>query len=256
MSEPMYPAPPPPGGPPPTAPPPAGPPPTAPPPAARPGLPWENAKDLGSLVETTKLLITSPAQAYGMAKEKGDYASPILFAIVFGIFGAILGGLWNLIIGPKYYAFLLKLMPAEVRDQVAARMMSGGTNAAGLVVGIILTPIIFVIALFIGSAIVHLVLNLLGGTKESTAGFEGTFRVLSYAMVTELATILPLAGGLIGWIWALVLGTLGLSSLHRTSQGKALGAMLIPIAVCCCLVIVGVTMLAGAIGAVIGGMNQ
>ena len=81
MSEPM--TPPPPGStggsyspPPPPGPPAGGPP-------ARTGLPWELSKDLGSLMETAKLLVTAPGEAFARAREKGDYGSPLIFAIIF-----------------------------------------------------------------------------------------------------------------------------------------------------------------------------
>ena len=246
MSEPMYPAPPPPG-PPPSAPPPGG-----PPAADRPGLPWDRSKDLGALVETAKLLITSPAEAYAMAKEKGDYASPILFAVIFAVIGSIFSSLWQMVFGPATWMKYMSEMPPEMRE-----MMGGGAMGVGrLLLGIVLAPIIVIVVLFIWSGIVHLVLQLLGGLRESTAGFEGTFRALSYSLVVEVATIVPLIGGLIGGIWGIVLGMLGLVSLHRTTQGKALGAILIPIAVCCCLAIGLFAVMGAAIGAAISGMNN
>ena len=246
MSEPMYPAPPPPG------PPPAAPPPMGGPPASRPGLPWERSKDLGALVETAKLLITAPAQAYAMAKEKGDYASPLLFAVIFAVIGSIFSSLWQMIFGPANWMKYMSDVPPEMRE-----MMGGGAMGVGrLLVGIVLTPIIIIIALFIWSGIVHLVLSLLKALNDSTAGFEGTFRALAYSSVAQLATIVPLFGGLIGGIWGLVLGMFGLVALHRTTQGKALGGLLIPLAVCCCLGIALMVMMGAAIGAAISGMNN
>lgn len=249
MSEPLYPTPPPPAGPPPTMPPPGG------PPAGRGGLPWDHRKDLGALMETAKLLITSPGRAYAMAREKGDYGSPLLFAVVFFIIGAILNGLWQLVFGPQMWTRYMEDMPPEMRDMMGG-FGGGAAGAGGLVLGIVLAPIFGIIALFIWSGIVHLTLRLLGGLRDSTAGFEGTFRAVAYSTVAELAVIVPLLGGFIAAIWFLVLQMLGLAALHRTSQGKSLGALLIPAVVCCCIV-VGIAMAMGAaVGAALSGMGN
>jgi hypothetical protein len=246
MSEPLYPTPPPPGEP-PAAPPLGG------PPAARPGLPWDNRKDLGALVETVKLLVTSPGQAYAMTREKGDYGSPLIFAVIFFIFGAILSGLWQLAFGPAPWLEYIEQMPPEMREAMAG---AGTGGPVGLVVGIVLTPLIGIVALFIWSGIVHLVLQLLGGLRDSTAGFEGTFRAIAYSSVSQIAYLVPLVGPLLGVVWSIVLNVIGLSTLHRTSQGKALAAVLIPVLLCCCLIAAVFAMMGAAIGAALSGMGN
>lgn len=244
MSEPLSP-PPPPSGQPPTSPPPGG-----PPAGGRPGLPWELSKDFNALLETVKLLITAPGQAFARAREKGDYASPLLFAVIFYVIGAIFQQFWQLLFGPASWMQYMRDMPPEMREMMESFGATPGPMA--LVFGVILAPIIGIIVLFIVAGIVHLVLQLLGGLRDSTAGFEGTFRVISYGQIAQIATIVPIAGGLIAFVWAVVLYVLGLSSLHRCSQGKALAAVLIPIAVCCICIILAVVLFAGSMAAFIG----
>lgn len=247
MSEPLYPTPPPPPGEPPAAPPPGG------PPAARPGLPWDHRKDLGALVETVKLLVTSPGRAYAMAREKGDYGSPLLFAVIFFIVGGILNGLWQLAFGPAPWLEYMEQMPPEMREAMAGASAGGPVS---LVLGILLAPVIGIIALFIWSGIVHLVLQLLGGLRDSTAGFEGTFRAIAYSSVANVAYVVPLVGPILCALWTIVLDVIGLSTLHRTSKGKALAAVLIPVVVCCCILIAVIAMMGAAIGAALSGMGN
>ena len=60
---------------------------------------------------------------------------------------------------------------------------------------IILLPLFIVIGLFIGSAIVHLCLMIVGGANQS---FETTFRVLAFSHGSAgPLQIIPLCGGLI-----------------------------------------------------------
>lgn len=242
MSEPMSPAPPPPG------------PPTgggyAPPPTPqRIGLPWEQEKSLGTLIETAKLLIGSPKRAFAMMREKGDYGSPILFAIFFGIVGGVFTTVWGLLwmqlfpggMGSGSYEQDLSDMPPLMQTYMEAMMGFAETsNSPAFLVGRLLAmPILMPIVLLILSAIIHLGLRLVGGLRDSTAGFEGSFRVYAYAQIANLAAIVPLVGGLLTLVWGIILCVNGLSDVHRTSQGKAVVGALSPYILLCGCVCVG-----------------
>jgi hypothetical protein len=257
MSEPGYPPPPPPSEPPPPGDlyggPPPGPPGPPPGSAAVPPLPWEDRERIGffpALFETVKLFVTSPTEAYARARERGDYMAPLLYAVLIGWVMGIIGQLWSLL----FQGAWMSMMPADFRDQMGAMGM-GASNAAGFVLGLILTPLIIVIVLFVWSGIVHLFLMMLGGHQQSASGYEGTFRTVAYAQTASLAQIIPVFGGLIAFVWSIVLVVIGLVRMHRTSQGKAVGAVLLPIALCC--VCIGVVMFfaIGAIMAAIGEMQ-
>jgi hypothetical protein len=217
MSEPMLPPPPPPptdgGG--------AGP--------GAPALPWEDRARHGAvpaLVETVKLFVTSPAAAFARARRRGDLTSPLVFAVLLGWLGVVVQSLWQLAFGSSFTELLGPLLKDQALPGLAAQ-------GVGLAVQIVLAPIAILVVLFIGAGIVHLMLMLVGGTKSSEAGFEGTLRALSYSTVSQLAALVPFAGGLIAMVWAIVLETIGLADLHRTSTGKALAAVLLPLVLCC-----------------------
>jgi hypothetical protein len=239
MNDPLLPPPAPPGTPPPGA-----------PPAAGGALPWEDRDRLGAVnafVETVKLLVVAPQAAFARAKRRGDLFSPLAFAVVLGWIGVVLQSLWSLAFGSS----LFDLMPAELRS---SPYFAFAGQTAGMLVQIVLAPIFILIFLFIASAIVHLMLMLVGGTKSSEAGFEGTLRALAYSSVAQLASIVPFAGGLIAMIWSIVLETLGLADLHRTSTGKALAAVLLPLLLCCvCIVFAFGSIIALIAGAAASG---
>lgn len=238
-------------GQPPAAPPPGGPPAGGPPVDHRPGLAWEQSKDAGSLLTSIKRLITSPAAAFADAKEKGDYGSPLIFAIIMILVGAMFAAFWQLLVGPPDVSGFLEAIGAA--DTEWAAEVSRSAGAGSVVSTVIFSVLFYVVALFIWSGIVHLTLNLLGGLRDSTAGFEGTFRGVSYSYVAHLAYLVPVAGGIIALLWQAALQMIGLASIHRTSQGKAIAAVLIPVVVCCCLgiglAIAFASAIAGAIGA-------
>jgi hypothetical protein len=47
----------------------------------------------------------------------------------------------------------------------------------------------------------------------------------------------PVFGGLITFVWTIVLGVIGITSLHKSSQGQAIAALLIPLTLCCLCVV-------------------
>ncbi len=209
------------GYPPPPPPPPQGPPPVMP---AGPGLAWETqAIGPESLLDTAKLFITAPEQAWKLTRETGDYMRPLLFALIVGWVGAIFSAVWGSIFG----AGMLRMLPAQYSR--FATMGSGG----GLVMNIILAPIFIAIGLFIGSAIFHVSFMIVGALALSKSQFEGTFRVVSYSSIAHIAYVIPFLGGLVVLVWRVYLMMLGVMQLHKANQGKALMGILLPIVLCC-----------------------
>lgn len=195
----------------------------------RQGNPWERRDELGAsqgFLEALKLFVVSPAEAFNQTRRQGDYGSPLLFAVVLGWAGVLIAKVWETLFGMS----VLSAFPPEVRDQIP--FLVGGSTF-GLVLSLVLAPIYILVALFIWSALLHLCLVLVGGLKDSTAGFEGTFRVVSYATVAQLGSLVPIFGSLITLVWTVVLGVIGITSLHKSSQGQAVVALLIPLVLCC-----------------------
>ena len=103
------------------------------------------------------------------------------------------------------------------------------------------------IGLFIAAAVFHLCLMMVGGLNQSTSRFEGTFRTVSYSSVSMLANIIPFVGGLIGLVWGFFLNVKGAVRMHKTTPGKALAALLIPLAIVILLLIAVLAIVVGMI---------
>lgn len=215
------------------------------------GNPWERRDALGfggAFIEAIKLFVTSPAEAFAQTKRSGDFASPLIFAILVGWIGVVISQIWSML----FNASMFSMFPGEMGEQMGAM---AATSFGAFIGSLILAPVFVAIGLFIWSGLLHLCLMLVGGLNESASGFEGTFRVVSYATVAQLANIVPIAGGLIALVWSIILGVIGLTDLHKTTQGKATAAILIPIALCCvCAMILGATM-AASIMAMLGAQG-
>jgi hypothetical protein len=191
-------------------------------PAPRSGLPWDQRQEKGffnAFIETLQMVLTKPGIAFTAMKREGGLAEPLLYALTGGSFGAVIYFIYNFVFRS------LALFPN--RHNPLADLLGG----LGWIVLVILAPVFVVIGTFIGSAILHLCLMLVGGAKQS---FEATFRVICFAggSVNPLLVI-PLCGGLIVGVWKVVLYCIGLSRAHEADTGRAVLAVFLPLIVCC-----------------------
>jgi hypothetical protein len=205
-------------------------------------LPWEARETRGLLpafFDTLTLFVTRPAEAWARVKERGDSTSPLLFGIaVCWLSMALQGILFRFIAVPMMPGFLGRRFG-----------MMSGFGGAGLIARLIVGPFVIAIALFIGAAILHLCCMLVGALQNSRSGFEGSLRAVCYSEVSSLASIIPLVGGLIAIVWWIVLAVQGVERLHRTTSGKALAAVVIPVIVCCGgLLLIGLVVGAALLG--------
>jgi hypothetical protein len=208
---------------------PAGPPPqigapsTAETATARSGLPWEHRQERGfvnAFIETLAMVLTKPDQAFRTMKTEGGLAEPLIYALI----GGCVGGIVSLLLSLGLQSIGLF---AGQRDTFAALAGIG----VGSIALIVLVPVFILIGLFIGAAIVHLCLMIVGGANKP---FEATFRVLAFSQgSTGPLQIIPLCGGLISGVWALVVNCIGLARAHQTTTGRAVLAVFLPLVVCC-----------------------
>jgi len=212
------------------------PPPPPPPPSpyvpspAGPGLAWETqAIGPESFLDTAKMFITAPDQAWKFTRETGDYTRPLLFGVIVGWVGLVFNAIWSTMFG----AGLMRMLPA----QYSQFNRFGGGSVLGQV---ILGPLLVAIGLFIGAGIFHVAFMLVGALTNSKSQFEGTFRVVSYSSIAHLAYIIPVVGGLAALVWRVYLMLLGAQQLHKTTQSKALLGILLPMLICCVCVGIGI----------------
>src|SRR6058998_647785 len=193
------------------------------PPAPRSGFPWDHRQERGffnAFIETLVMVLTKPGEAFTVMKREGGLGEPLIYALIGGCAGAVVSFLFSL--GLQSIGFF-----ADRHNAVAA-MAGLGIGSAAFIV---LVPLFIVVGLFIGSAIVHLCLMIVGGANQS---FETTFRVLAfYHGSTGPLQMIPICGGVIAGVWALVCSCIGLARAHKTDTGRAVLAVFLPLIVCC-----------------------
>lgn len=184
--------------------------------------PWEDMPRVGffqAFLTTLREVLLSPTRFYRRMPTNRGLSNPLIFALILGVLGGVLGLAWQ-------QAFVPQL------DQFP------GTAAPYLVGITIALPLIVLVTLFIGSAIVHLCLMVVGGNRR---GFEATFRVIAYSWSTQIFALVPLIGSFIIPIYSLVIEVIGLRESHGISAGRAALAILLPLLVVVALLVVGAT---------------
>ena len=165
-----------------------------------------------SFVGTVREIVTHPVGFFrGMAR-RGDFVNPLIFALICTVISTAIGGFLGIL-----YATL------GIGDTGV------GEAVGGFVAAMFFMPIILAIGLFIGAGILHLLVALI--IKPAETGFESTFRVVSYANVTELVSWVPVLGPLVAAVGSVVLAVIGIREVHETTTGKAALVVLIPAAV-------------------------
>ncbi|HEU5314137.1 MAG TPA: YIP1 family protein [Candidatus Udaeobacter sp.] len=191
--------------------------------APRSGLPWDHRQERGffnAFVETLVMVLTKPGEAFMAMKREGGLGEPLIYALIGGCIGGVVSFLFSL--GLQSVGLF-----ADRHDTFAAMAGMGAGSAAFIV----LLPLFIIMGLFIGSAIVHLCLMIVGGANQS---FETTFRVLAFSQgSTGPLQMVPICGGLIAGVWALVCNCIGLARAHETDTGRAVLAVFLPLIVCC-----------------------
>jgi len=191
--------------------------------AGRTGLPWEHRQERGffnAFIETLSMVLTRPAEAFSVMKREGGLGEPLIYALIGGSVGGIVAFLFSL-------GFRSIGLFADRNNSLAA-MTGMGISSVAM---IILLPLFIVIFLFIWSALAHVCLMIVGAANHS---FETTFRVLAFSQGSAgPLQIIPLCGGLISGVWALVCNCIGLARAHETDTGRAVLAVFLPLIVCC-----------------------
>jgi hypothetical protein len=210
--------------------------------------PWEDREALGffgGLFKTLNGTLFRPSEFFKKMSVSGGLTDPLLFALIIGMVGLMSSYFWQIV------------LKSAMQDMVPGMGAYGGNpmlQGVGIALLAFLTPFFIIIGLFVLSGIFHVCLLLV---KGATAGFEATFRVVSYGWFSAyLFFVLPVCGGIIGIVWAVVLAIIGLREAHETTGGKAAFAVFLPVIVCCGLVVIAVALFMGAAAASLGALMQ
>jgi hypothetical protein len=178
--------------------------------------PWETRSELGlwkSVYQTTRAVLFSPEDLFCNMIFKAGIKEPLAFGLLLGSVGAMFGIFWQFLV----LSGSLTALNLSTSGQLTMSMV--------FLALIIIAPLFVIISMFLTSSILHLLLLLVKGRGNA---FEATFRVVSYSQATQLLGLFPFIGGLIGFLWMIIVQIIGLKEIHETSYLKVIIAFLIP----------------------------
>lgn len=129
---------------------------------------------------------------------RGGYSTPLLFAVFWGVFAAVFGGLTNF--GLISY------------------------DPAAWIISVLAAPPVTIMLVLISSGLTQGFVRLWMGAGN--AGFETTFRVWCYSSAAYVLYAIPFAGPWVAGIYAWFLMVVGLKTAHSATTGRAFGAVL------------------------------
>jgi hypothetical protein len=201
--------------------------------------PWEDRAANGyfsGLFRTVKEVLVSPSFFFKKMAVTGGLTDPLLFAMIIGTIGLIFFSIWDVILHNTMQSF----MSYEMTSASGRAMPNGFSSPLGMV----MIPFLLIIWLFIVSGMLHLFLLLVHGAR---AGFEATFRVISYSVSPFLFLVIPYCGMFITTVWILTTIVIGLRDAHETTGGKATLAVFFPFLLCCGAMLLMTVLFMGAI---------
>ena len=221
-------------------------------PQRRPGsTPWEDRGRIGfiqALVETTQKVLSAPSAFFASMPVTGGIGGPLLYAIVVGSVGVIVAALYREVFRALMGSTLMTFGGGSEVRRVLPFLMGG----FGVVLQVIFAPLFVILGVFIVTAIVHVMLLLLGGARQ---GFEATFRVMCYGEAAAVLNVIPLCGGLISGVYYAVLVIIGLAAAHGIGKGTAAAAVLLPMVLVCCCCAGGAMLAMGGLASILSQMK-
>jgi hypothetical protein len=164
-----------------------------------------------SFITTARNVAFGPAVFFRGMPRRGDFLKPLVFALICVLISSVLGGLIGFVVNIGFTD-------------------SGVVGAFfGFIFGIVRSLIGVTGGLFIGGLIWWL-LSLLFARPNNT-GYEATFRVAAYASVIYLVSWIPILGWIVGLVYGIYLGIVGIREVHGTTSGRAALVVLLPIVV-------------------------
>jgi len=238
------------GAPPPAVPPGPGwgaPPPVAP--AGERSAPFVRRKELGFVAaywETLKRVAAEPGVFFRTIRI-GETGSAVLFGVVAMTLGTWVSAVYGWAASASWVGVMRQVMERMPRrgefDPAILEGLAARASAIGFVGQIVAAPLVSLVAIYVFAGIVHLFLLVFRGAGR---GFDATLTAVGYAAGLFLFQVLPLCGGLIAIVWALVAAIAGIGETQRCGSGKAAAATLAPFAlVVCCACGLGALVAAG-----------
>lgn len=217
------------------------------------GPPWE-AEGEGLAKrwwETSFGAIFSPISTFSQMKVTGGFGAPLLYYFLCALLAGLFYGIIQVVI-----VLVMLGMGMSAEELQAMGLMTTGSLVLSipitLISAILGAAMGCVFGAFVGGGIVHLCLMLLGAANR---GYEGTVRAICYSGgAIQVMALVPVLGWLGAIIWGPVMYVIALKEAHQSESWRVIIAVLLPMLVCCGLVLVLAMAVGGLAAAAARGM--
>lgn len=200
-------------------------------------LPWDRREELGTVKawwQTSVKVMSSPDKVFANVSPDGSLGSSLLFSVLSNLAGVITTFvLYMLFLGGVLAATPLA-QEEPFRD--LSRPMWFAIGAGVLVVYLVFLVGFGAAAVLILAGIEHLMLKLLGADPKP---YAVTVRGHALSMAPYVVGLVPVCGLYVYPIWAIVVRVFAYKHFHRITGGKAVAAILLPVAVLIAIFVVG-----------------
>lgn len=186
---------------------------------------WERRKALGgfsAMMQSVQQIMGAPVATFRAMKSEGGFSGPLrYYGILFTLTTWVAAG---------YQIIALRVNPAAVLGEFSTKI-SAPEMEQSLGLFMALTPLIAVLGSFVGAAVLHGGLMVLGAAKKP---FEATFRGWCYAAASaSLLQLVPLCGGIMSLLTAVALLVIAQREIHQISTARAAASVILPALIGC-----------------------
>lgn len=171
--------------------------------------PWEDENSTGffsGLLLTIKQTILNPVDYFIRMPRSGKWWLPVLFYIIMGVIGAILG-----LISGFFVESPVMTHGALVKHMAISSIMA--------------LPILLFIELYFGAMVLHLSMIIFGAGREK---FQTTLKIVAYSAGPNIFYAVPFVGWLLAGIWSFWITVIGIKVVGQVSTARALLVTLAP----------------------------
>lgn len=179
-------------------------------------FPWPPAEGesiLDAVARTWTGSALSPAAFFRAMPRSGGTGAALLYFVPLAVVVAGIELFWAVVLGAPDPGPLLGRVGVD----------SGPPNP---LLDFLLAPLVMVAGLFVGAAVTHAVLAIIGGARH---GPGTTLRVYCYTYSPAVLAIVPWVGMVAAALWGLVIAVIGLREAHETTGFRAAAAILLPV---------------------------
>jgi hypothetical protein len=203
------------------------------------GTAWERRAQLGlwsGWLQTIQGALLDPGKLFASVRlDRG--AAQLGFAVLTCSAASLLEQAFGLVMSGSQQAMVQRMMERLPADAPGLPMLrwaveSSRPSAPRFLLHVALSPLFWLVFVYLNAAITHAVAALIGQAKR---GFPATFAACAYGCAPLVLMAVPACGGIIGLVWLVVLTGIGMKITHGISSGGATATVLLPYLACCCL---------------------